>query len=549
MRKRILILIGCCIIAATGCKKTISPESIASEANHSGDSKLKTNGTFSFIHPGMLHTSADLIRMQTQVNANASPWVDSYNILTANSYSQLNYAMAGPNDTLTRTNSGGNYVHIMRDAAAAYQDALRWYISGNNAYADKAVSILNAWATTCKAIGGDSNYALASGLYGYQLANAAEILRSYSGWSATDFGNFKTFMLNVFYPAANGFLTNHNGTCDTHYWANWDLCNMATILSIGILCDDQAKFNQAITYFKSGIGNGNIDRAVFYVHPGNLGQNQEAGRDQGHATLDISLVGAFCQMAFTQGQDLFAYESNKVLALAEYTAKYNLNMTVPYNTYNNCDNVNQTVISAASRGTVRPCWELIYNHYQNVMGVTATYSSQFATQVRPEGGGGNYGSNSGGFDQLGFGTLTCTVGPQPIANGTYHLINRATGKYLDNIGATTDGANVGQWASSTSNNQKWTLTYTGGYYKLVCVSSGKALDSDNHTADASTVVQWTSGGSTNQQWTIVPIGSYYKIVNRTNGKCLDTGGGTANGSPMEFYGNNSSLNQQWSIVP
>lgn len=548
--KKILLLLwsSFCLTGVLSCKKTASIATTTVQTKPASD-VLKTNATFSFIHPGMLHTSADLIRMQTQVNANASPWIDSYNILTANSYAQLTYAMAGPNDTITRTNTGGNYVHVMRDAAAAYQDALRWYISGNNAYADKAVSILNAWASTCKAIGGDSNFALASGLYGYQLANAAEILRSYSGWSSTDFNTFKTFMLNVFYPAANGFLTAHNGTCDTHYWANWDLCNMATILSIGILCDDQAKFNQAVTYFKSGIGNGNIDRAVFYVHPGNLGQNQEAGRDQGHATLDISLVGAFCQMAFNQGQDLFGYESNKVLALAEYTAKYNLNMTVPYNTYNNCDNVNQTVISSASRGTIRPCWELIYNHYQNVMGVTATYSGQFATQVRPEGGGGNYGSDSGGFDQLGFGSLTCTVGPQPIANGTYHLVNRATGKYLDNIGATTDGAVVGQWASSTSNNQKWALTYSAGYYKLICAASGKALDSDDHTAEGSTVVQWTSGASTNQQWTLITIGSYYKLVNRTNGKCLDSGGGTANGSPMEFYGNNSSLNQQWSIVP
>jgi len=536
-----------CCLAALCCKKTVSLSNTAAPA--AVNNKLKTNATFSYIHPGMLHTSADLIRMQTQVNVNASPWVDSYNLLTSNSFSQLNYVMAGPNDTITRTSTGGSYVHVMRDAAAAYQDALRWYISGNNAYADKAISILNAWATTCKAISGDSNFALASGLYGYQLANAAEILRSYSGWSATDFNNFKTFMLTVFYPAANSFLTNHNGTCDTHYWANWDLCNMATILSIGILCDDQAKFNQAITYFKSGIGNGNIDRAVFFVHPGNLGQNQEAGRDQGHATLDISLIGAFCQMAFNQGQDLFAYENNKVLALAEYTAKYNLNLDVPYNTYNNCDNVNQTVISTASRGTIRPCWELIYNHYQNVMGIPATYSGQFAAQVRPEGGGGNYGSTSGGFDQLGFGTLTCTTSVPSIANGTYRLQNRATGKFLDNLGAVTDGATVVQWASSTSNNQKWTLTYSGGYYKFTCLTGGKALDSDNHVADGSSVDQWTVGGSPNQQWSIIKIGSYYKIVNRTNGKCLDSGGGTTNGSPMEFYGNNGSLNQQWSLVP
>jgi hypothetical protein len=28
--------------------------------------------------------------------------------------------------------------------------------------------------------------------------------------------------------------------------------------------------------------------------------------------------------------------------------------------------------------------------------------------VRPEGGGGDYGTNSGSFDQLGFGTLAFT---------------------------------------------------------------------------------------------------------------------------------------------
>ena len=57
---------------------------------------------------------------------------------------------------------------------------------------------------------------------------------------------------------------------------------------------------------------------------GVLGQGQESGRDQGHATLCIALMGAFCQMAYNIGEDLFAYQDNKVLAMAEYTAKYNL---------------------------------------------------------------------------------------------------------------------------------------------------------------------------------------------------------------------------------
>ena len=45
-------------------------------------------------------------------------------------------------------------------------------------------------------------------------------------------------MVNVFYPLNNQFLTGHNDACITNYWANWDLCNMASVLAIGILCDD-----------------------------------------------------------------------------------------------------------------------------------------------------------------------------------------------------------------------------------------------------------------------------------------------------------------------
>ena len=31
-------------------------------------------------------------------------------------------------------------------------------------------------------------------------------------------------------------------------------------------------YDKAITYFKTGAGNGAVDKAVYYVHPGYLGQ-------------------------------------------------------------------------------------------------------------------------------------------------------------------------------------------------------------------------------------------------------------------------------------
>jgi hypothetical protein len=138
----------------------------------------------------------------------------------------------------------------------------------------------------------------------------------------------------------------------------------------------------------------------------------------------------------------------------------------------------------------------------------------------------------------------------PLANGTYKLLNRASGKYVDNMGYTTDGSNVCQYASSTSSNQKWQITYVNGYYTIYCLSSGfRCIDTGGNTSDGSNIQQWIHGSSYNQHWTITSAGSgYYKIINRATGKCLDTGGLTANGSALQQWYSNSSYNQQWQFI-
>jgi hypothetical protein len=353
--------------------------------------------------------------MKSKVDAGAEPWLSGWQRLIANGRSQLTY-VAHPVPIVYRGYDGThaeNYSRLFNDAAAAYALALRWKISGDTRYADKSIEVLNAWSTMLVGIGGTSDKFLAAGLYGYQMANAAEIMRSYSGWTAQDFARFKDMMMTVFYPMNHAFLTNHNGACISHYWANWDQCNMNSVLAIGVLTDSRALYDEAVTYFKSGAGNGAIGNAVTYIHPYNLGQWQESGRDQGHATLGIGLMGALCEMAWKQGDDLYGYADNRFLAGAQYVARYNLGNDVPYVTYNNCDNVNQTVISSSGRGGDRPIWELVYNHYVNRRGLAAPDLADYAARVRPEGGGGDYGSTSGGFDQLGYGTLTATLDPAP----------------------------------------------------------------------------------------------------------------------------------------
>lgn len=366
--------------------------------------------------PRLLHTGDDLRRMRAQVLAGAQPWTAGWDRLVNNPHSRASWTPR-PVATVVRGGTGENYAQLYNDIHAAYQNALRWHVSGDDSFATTASGILNAWSRTLTAIEGNADRFLAAGIYGYQFAVTADLLRGHEGF---DLAAAQTMLLNVFHPLNDRFLTSHNDAHISNYWANWDLCTMNAILAIGVLCDRRDLVDRAVSYFKTGGGNGAIGNAVPFLHPDGLGQWQESGRDQGHTMMGVGQMGTFCEMAWNQGIDLYGYDDSRFLKAAEYVAKYNLGYDVPFTTYSWQSGQSgawrsQTVISDAGRGQVRPVWELIYNHYVIRRGFDAPHVTQIAAHVRPEGGGGDYGPNSGGFDQLGFGTLAFSL---PIAAPT-----------------------------------------------------------------------------------------------------------------------------------
>ena len=163
-----------------------------------------------FNHPGIFHTQEDFDRMKAKVNAGAQPWKAGYDALASNPYAQLSWTPR-PLDTITRGGTGDNVAQMYKnvaqmykDVAAAYQHAVRWKITGDSAHGNKARDILNAWSDIHKYLTGNADRYLASGLFGYQFANAAEIMRDYPGFDLTRFQNY---MLNVFYyPLGERFL-------------------------------------------------------------------------------------------------------------------------------------------------------------------------------------------------------------------------------------------------------------------------------------------------------------------------------------------------------
>ena len=361
-----------------------------------------------FTHPGLLANEDDFTRIRNKIKNGEQPWTKWWQTLCASSDTSLT---AKPNPQPACYRQDGTKWALYRDTQRSFCCALRWKISGDEAYAKSAVETLDAWSSTLKFIGtvppgstahDDHTFYLMCGMSGRHFANAAEIMRTYQGWSAAGVARFQDMLRNVFVaPISRGL---HAHLSDGGLWsfANWDYAALCGTLAIGVFCDDIDLYRQAIDYYTGNnhgdvhtqFGNGMAMHSVYFMHPGYLGQWQESGRDQGHSTLGMSLGGDFLEMAWKQGDDLYSAFNNRFLAGAEYVAKSNCldkngkPYVMPFARQSSPIGL-FTAAANQSGPALRGCWETIYNHYVNRMGIDAPYISQMVhnTEFRnPDGG-------------------------------------------------------------------------------------------------------------------------------------------------------------------
>ena len=406
-------------------------------------------GDHGFVHPGGIVSQQDIDRAKALLAAGDERIKRAWDILCANEYSQAT-VQTWPVETIVRGGSDSqNYMNVARGAAMAYQNALRWKIGGTRDNADAAVRILMAWARGNRWVSGDTNLSLAAGIYGYELANAAELMRDYDGWNRDDFEEFRRYMIRTWYNPAIDFLRRRHDTWlnaryanlgerPGHYWSNWGLCNALCVMSIGILCDDVHMYNQGVSFYKydhvgtykdrskqSVIVNDGCNEFIGNLVPvvlpdergplGYLGQMQESGRDQGHALMALGLALDICQVGLTQGDDLYAYMNDRIAAGLEHVAAYNFGgvTSLPWISYNYADcratmgaGWGQNAPNEGGKGEYRPYWDRAIGYYEGLRGIKLQYAEKASAAVCPDGGGGNYSQNSGGFDHVGFSTLT-----------------------------------------------------------------------------------------------------------------------------------------------
>ena len=364
------------------------------------DGARQSDAPGTFVHPGLLHSRAALDRMKQRVAAGEEPWKNGFEKLCEHGQSRADWKLRGPFATVARGRQGSvNFPAFDADANAAYQNALMWAITGNEAHAKKSVEILNAWSFTLREFSG-SDKQLGAALGGFKFVNAAEIMRhTYPGWQRDDIAQCERMLRNVLYPTIRDFATFANG--------NWDTACIKTMMAIGVFCDDREMWNRGVEYFRNGQGNGRLTHYVINA----AGQCQESGRDQAHTQLGLGHLADACEIAWTQGLDLYAAADNRLLKGFEYTARYNLGGDVPFTPYRDTTGkYHAKAISADDRGELRPIYEMVWNHYENRCGLAAPFSKKAAERLRPEGA-------AFGADHPGFGTLLFSLPRRDTALG------------------------------------------------------------------------------------------------------------------------------------
>ena len=326
----------------------------------------------SYVHPGIAHTQSALELVKSRISVKKEPWFSSFQKLCSTKHADLSWkprahahVERGP---YNNPNIGSS--DFSQDARAAYLHALLWTLTDNEAYAGKAAQIIDAWSMTLQSIS-NHDARLLVGMEGYNFCNAAELLKhTWNGWAQGNQKQFELMLRNVFYPVIKDFYPSANG--------NWDAAMLQTMLAMGVYLEDRSMFDRATDYYLNGKGNGAV-RNYFKTS----GQCQETGRDQGHTQMGLDYLANTCEVAWSQGIDLYSAFENRLLKGFEYTSKYNLGFDVQYEPYRSYQGrYYYKSIAEKSRGRLRPMYEKVFNHYQNRMGTVAPFTKQAVMTLR-----------------------------------------------------------------------------------------------------------------------------------------------------------------------
>lgn len=331
-----------------------------------------------FIHPGITYTKGDLDRMKAMVEAKKEPYYSTFLKLKESPYSSLTAPVANRGQQIREGRFNGT---IGVDGRRAHDLALLWHLTGEEAYARKAVEYLNANSyytnTSSRGTGPLDNGKI------YLLIDAAELMRDYPGWKEEDQQRFRDMLVYPGYSNTEDYFSKYANYMDdskngvTFYWNiyNFDAARFGNqglfaargMMAMGIYLDNEVMYDRAYRYLlgmkhrpddlpypsgpavssekpiresstiidyqlmerKKDVPDYGYDELLqYYIYPN--GQCQESSRDQGHVLAGVHNYVAIAEMAWNQGDSLYSCLNNRILSGLEWNYRYNLSKVQSY---------------------------------------------------------------------------------------------------------------------------------------------------------------------------------------------------------------------------
>ena len=363
------------LICAISCEKgTVNGDD---NGNGTGSGPDKP---FEFVHPGITMTEGDIARIRKQVEDKVDPVYSAYVILEKHPYAQSDYDMVGPFEVISAGAGLPDDNKHEADLAAAYCNALMWVLTRDEAHAEKALDIIWQYSTTLDHVDVTKNIILVNGFASYQIAKTMEILCYTYDVPQNKLDSIKKMLREKFIPHMTGDLSK-----SPYHIGNQDAVGCRGIMACGIFFDDRELYDWAKDFYLDSDHNGCVKN---YIHP-QTGQCQESGRDQTHAQLGLGVMAELCEVAWKQGDDLYSAYDNLMLKGFEYTAKYNVGLSVPFEVMYDVTRRSDWAwksLSSQDRGIFLPYYEYVYNHFRYRLGMNP--QTEMTTYLLTEADGG-----------------------------------------------------------------------------------------------------------------------------------------------------------------
>lgn len=308
-----------------------------------------------YTHPGIPLTSTDLAALKAKVDAGEQPWKVGYDALASDGRSSLGYTMQGPFANVSR-NPNVNLNQWRNDMIAVYNLARMWYFTGNPDYAQKSRDILISWANTQTSFGGmEANLDL--GDYAHRFVGGADILRgTWPGWTQADTDAVKNLFGNVYWTLGG----------ETLGPTNKGSLSLAAAAAIAAFNDDTTKMDHVLHLLRTITSTG-------FSNTLSNGEHGETGRDQGHSYNHILATAFIAEILWKQGIDVYSERDNRLLAMGEYYARFNLAVNTPFVPMGTTDEYYLSIWDTPGFPGEARAFNILKSHYVLRKGMSAPY--------------------------------------------------------------------------------------------------------------------------------------------------------------------------------